>query len=158
MTTKQKRHEFYLKHKDHIKKYGLLYYQKNKDKLKKIIKEYKIKNRNKINAKRREYNKTHPYKVNKEVLLKNDLRRRYGISVEKYNKMKEKQNNLCAICGNPESRKSKYGGTCRLHIDHDHATGIVRGLLCNKCNNALGLTCENINILQNMIKYLKNNK
>ena len=52
--------------------------------------------------------------------------------------MVEKQNGVCAICGNPETATS-HGTIRRLSVDHDHETGEVRGLLCSKCNFALGL-------------------
>jgi hypothetical protein len=55
--------------------------------------------------------------------------RRYGLSLEELRAILARQGNACAIC-----RKSGVG----LHIDHCHATGKVRGLLCRKCNQGLG--------------------
>jgi hypothetical protein len=53
-----------------------------------------------------------------------------GVSDEDYAAMLEAQGGGCAICGaKPKTR--------RLHVDHDHATGKVRGLLCHRCNRAL---------------------
>jgi predicted nucleic acid-binding Zn ribbon protein len=65
-----------------------------------------------------------------------DYNRRYlyGITAEQFAAMLEEQNNLCAICRSPEWP----GKGSRPHVDHDHATGKVRGLLCGKCNVALG--------------------
>lgn len=51
----------------------------------------------------------------------------------------------CATCGSVE----------RLCIDHDHATGRVRGLLCNDCNLSLGYAKDSIETLKNLIKYLE---
>ena len=76
------------------------------------------------------------------------LRKEYGISLEKYNEMIILQNNLCAICCKPESRKK------RLSVDHCHKTGKVRGLLCDKCNNGIARFNEDIQVLKNAIKYL----
>lgn len=53
-----------------------------------------------------------------------------GVTDEEYAAMLERQGGGCAICGaRPKTR--------RLHVDHDHATGKVRGLLCHRCNRTL---------------------
>ena len=77
---------------------------------------------------------------------------RYGITLDDYNKMWTDQAGCCAICGTHQSTLNKS-----LSVDHCHTTGIVRGLLCNPCNVALGLAKDNITTLQNMIKYLGGN-
>jgi hypothetical protein len=59
-----------------------------------------------------------------------DLLRRYGITVAEYERMRDQQGGKCAICG----RRPRY----RLHVDHDHDSGEVRGLLCVPCNRAVG--------------------
>ena len=51
----------------------------------------------------------------------------------------------CEICGSTE----------RLCIDHDHKTGEVRGLLCNRCNFALGFINDDMNLIENSIKYIE---
>lgn len=81
--------------------------------------------------------------------------KKYNLSVEEYNEMIKSQSSLCAICGNEESSINKYGNKRRLAVDHCHATGKIRYLLCGKCNQALGLLNENKNILQKMIEYLE---
>ena len=79
------------------------------------------------------------------------LRRRYGITIEEYDKMLEKQNGCCAICGiHCDDIKSKH-----LCIDHCHQTGKVRGLLCRSCNAYLGLWKEDINFFKRAILYLQ---
>ena len=63
------------------------------------------------------------------------LRKRYGITVEEYNLMFERQNGLCACCGNPETLVNKFTGELqKLSVDHDHVTGLNRGLTCARCN------------------------
>jgi len=42
-----------------------------------------------------------------------------------------------------------------IHVDHNHTTGIVRGILCSKCNQGIGLFMENKNILKSAIEYLE---
>ena len=77
---------------------------------------------------------------NKEHLRKyarlNSVRHVYGLSFEQYERLKQEQNNLCAICRRPQNRQ---GGKQELDVDHDHQTGKVRGLLCNRCNRLLAL-------------------
>ena len=72
----------------------------------------------------------------------------YGLSKEEFDAMLKEQNNSCAICGTTE------WGRPSPSIDHCHATGKVRGLLCNNCNRGLGLLKDNTEIIENAIKYL----
>jgi len=81
--------------------------------------------------------------------------RKYNLTIEGYNKISKNQNGLCAICGK-EEKVNRRGSTC-LSIDHDHKTGEVRGLLCSRCNVALGLMNEDIKILKKAIIYLERN-
>lgn len=80
-----------------------------------------------------------------------NLKGQYGISIEDYDAMLAKQDGLCAICGTPAD-ESTHG---KLHVDHCHATGKVRGLLCSACNPALGLFRDEIERLQAAIRYLE---
>jgi hypothetical protein len=57
------------------------------------------------------------------------------MTVEEYEFLVAVQGGVCAICGQAEKRG--------LHIDHDHSSGLVRGLLCGRCNKAIGLLDEN---------------
>jgi len=63
------------------------------------------------------------------------LRRHYGITIEEYNHMFEKQKGCCAICGKHQLENTKGQA---LGVDHNHKTGQVRGLLCSPCNQAIG--------------------
>lgn len=81
------------------------------------------------------------------------LKELYGITLSDYNKIWKKQNGVCAICGKPEMARNQFG-LKRLAVDHNHVTGKVRGLLCQKCNQTLGLINEDVNILETMIKFL----
>lgn len=66
------------------------------------------------------------------------LLRLYGLTLADYGRMLEAQGGVCAICSQPERRKRGDGSACPLSVDHDHATGDVRGLLCHSCNVRLG--------------------
>jgi hypothetical protein len=70
----------------------------------------------------------------------------YGLSKDNFFNMLELQNSECAIC------KNKIDESC--HVDHCHDTGSVRGLLCGNCNVAIGFFKDDIQILNNAMKYL----
>jgi len=73
---------------------------------------------------------------------------------EVYKELFEKQHGLCAICGKEETQKNNQGnGICKLHIDHNHKTGEVRGLLCGRCNRKLGFI-EDIEFITKARLYL----
>lgn len=76
------------------------------------------------------------------------LMRKYGLSLEQYDRMLAVQGGGCGICSRPARDDSS------LHVDHDHATGAVRGLLCFSCNNALADFREDRKLLRNAIGYL----
>lgn len=81
-----------------------------------------------------------------------------GMTVERFALMLEQQGGKCSIpsCGNVNA-PARIGSTNSvrvLDVDHDHATGTVRGLLCKSCNVALGSTRESVAILRDMIAYL----
>lgn len=84
-----------------------------------------------------------------------DIKRHYGITIEDYNKMLTEQNNGCKICDKKHNPSIKRG---RLYVDHDHATGKVRGLLCGGCNSAIGYFMDSIDLLQKAIEYIKTSK
>ena len=88
---------------------------------------------------------------------RNTLKKKYGLSKKEFEKIKEVQGDVCAICGKPEEQQ-RAGKIRELSVDHDHKTGKVRGLLCSKCNIGLGVFRENISILLNAIKYIESNK
>lgn len=70
----------------------------------------------------------------KDASLDRYLRSKYQLSLVEYRSLEQKQGGVCAICGcSPCSTKEK-----RLSVDHCHATGRVRGLLCKTCNWILG--------------------
>ena len=76
------------------------------------------------------------------------LRQNYGISLEEYNAMWEKQDEACAIC------KLKETAGKGFHMDHDHQTGKIRGILCHSCNLMLGNAKDNISTMKSAISYL----
>ena len=79
-----------------------------------------------------------------EMERKSRLKQKYGITLEQYQAMAAEQNDLCAICNRDEP----------LRVDHDHETGVVRGLLCHGCNTAIGLMNDDVDRLRSAIDYL----
>ena len=79
--------------------------------------------------------------------------KRLGLTVDDLLRMMEEQAGACAICG-AEETLSRSGKVQSLAVDHSHETGQVRGLLCAKCNLALGLMDDNPEILRAALEYL----
>lgn len=77
------------------------------------------------------------------------LGREYGFTPGQYEEMLAAQNGVCAICG-----QAKRNGR-RLHVDHCHTTGAIRGLLCYSCNALLGLAGDSVEVLRAAITYLE---
>ena len=79
------------------------------------------------------------------------LRRDHGIGQAEYEEALVLQGNKCGICRR-HAELHLHGK--HLHIDHDHRSGKIRGLLCSRCNHALGLLLDNKQIAANLIEYL----
>lgn len=111
------------------------------------------------NIKNREYRKKYPERAKEQRIRhrtkhpdrikSSDLKYEYGITLEEYNALCSQQNNACKICNN----------ACRpgrpLSVDHCHKTNKVRGLLCAKCNQGLGLFDDNVDKLIAAASYLR---
>lgn len=96
-------------------------------------------------------------KSRKEKMRNTKLRKAYGLSLEDFDALSKNQRHLCKICGLPESEK-KFDCVLPLSVDHNHNTGKIRGLLCSRCNKALGLlNVDNLGVmnLHKAIEYLK---
>ena len=80
---------------------------------------------------------------------KSNLKQSFGISKSEFDRKWRDQGKTCAICGARRRR-----GEPVFALDHDHATGMIRGILCHNCNRALGLANDDIRLLERAIKYL----
>lgn len=120
--------EYYVQHKEEITQYKQKWYKENK-------KDIQMRQKEKYN-----------YDDNRKYSLK----AHYGLTPDDYTRLFEKQDGKCAICKTPQEKLSS-----RLHVDHDHKTGKIRGLLCQKCNHGLGQFNDNPKLLHMAIKYLK---
>jgi hypothetical protein len=97
----------------------------------------------------RKYRAQHPERVRY-----NQVKCNYGLSAEEYDALILNQHNLCAICGQPESKQTR-GKTRPLSVDHHHTTKKVRALLCDRCNKGLGHFKDSPELLELASKYLK---
>jgi len=80
--------------------------------------------------------------------------KRYGLTEADYDMMLEVQEYSCALCHEPEEKLRADGSEMPLSVDHCHETGRVRGLLCHRCNTALGLFREDPEVLRRALEYL----
>ena len=151
---RQRRLADYKARREHFLEQRRLYRQRNPDK----IKEYK--SRPEVKARQAERvrlrnaeNRVNPEWVRKqsEKLRRYHLKRYFGLSVDEYNALAQKQGNKCAICDGTKG----YCRWGRLHVDHCHKTKKVRALLCSRCNLLLGHVGDDPSLLRKMADYLE---
>ncbi len=159
-----KRHKYYLRDREKVSEQGKQYriehpeeerartkkYRRNNlEKINGYQKKYYDKNRELIREKARKYTKENPAKYYQST-FKSELKNNYRLTVKEFDEMVKRQDGKCGICGGYPGSRTK-----RLCVDHDHKTNKVRGLLCKKCNSALGLLGNNIYIVNSALDYLK---
>ena len=148
--------EYYQKNKDTILSRQKRYVSENKSKIKVYSREWQRANKDKVNLKSKKYQQMNRekcralcreyYQKNKEKIRCIRLKYFYGLSPEDFQKLHENQNGLCPIC------KLSLGSD--MHIDHDHTTNKVRGILHQNCNLFLGKFEKRMVHLTNIMHYL----
>lgn len=148
------------------KKYLSQYYKENREVILRRSKKWYMDNKTKRQEYDKKYHKEYYSKHKQEMgdkqknrrLIDPDgmrntaLKNKYKITLSDYNDLLLEQNGRCAICG----KDRDFGGQGnKLHVDHDHKTGSVRGLLCNGCNVGLAHFGDNVNSLSSAIEYLR---
>ena len=143
-THKEERKAYRETHKEESESYQRAYHETHKE-------ERNARNRVRSKAyykthkeKRKAYDETHK----EERKARNraaEIQRKYKLTMTEYSILLSSASGHCAICGEP----------AKLHIDHDHKEGGVRGLLCGSCNRMLGLAFDNPDTLRNAIAYLE---
>ena len=118
-------------------------YAAKSDEIKAYVNAWRRENREHVRAWQKQYNAGR-----KRENRNTHLRRTFGITLEDYDVMLATQGGGFAICG----RAAPEGSS--LHVDHDHETGAVRGLLCFTCNGALGMLSENDQFLTRAADYV----
>lgn len=134
-----------LKNIDKVKQRAKDYYAKNKDRVNTKAAKWAKANRDKRRKSSRDWHKRNP-----EAHFHIALRTKYRLTPDQYAAMWDEQRGLCAVCLRPEL--SKNG---RLSVDHCHSTNGVRGLLCVRCNSAIGLLGDTAESLVRALKYLQ---
>jgi hypothetical protein len=127
-------------HSEKIRAYQKAYYATHSEEIRAYNKTY--------DATHSEERRTHRATHSKEKRVYR-LRNKYGLTPLAFESILAGQGGVCAIC------KSARGGNRGPVVDHDHVTGRVRGILCNKCNQGLGLFGDNILSLKAAILYLE---
>ncbi len=150
MTTYEKKllasREWKKRNKEKVASYQKEWRENNIDKRKEAKKEGYESNKERAKTHNKEFITKNPlYHVNKH------LQSTYGISLEEYTELLEKQNHQCAGCGIEATKTPRQ----KLYVDHCHKTEKVRGLLCQHCNTALGMAKDSIETLSKLISYLK---
>lgn len=123
----------------------------NKEKVKINRKLWDLKNKNKIDESSNKWKKQNTDKI--KNYWRKDTLKKYALSENQFNLILQNQNNCCLICNT-----SKEKSNCAFVVDHCHKTNIVRGILCNNCNVALGFAKDSILILEKAISYLEKHK
>ena len=127
--------------------YNRRYREKNREKLRKQRLAWEEKNREAMKKYQREYRA-----ARREVLNAKKRLEPYDLTQAELDTMLAVQGGTCAICDLPPSGK---GPNAVLHIDHDHETGKVRGLLCQACNRGLGFFRDDPGRLIDAADYLR---
>lgn len=89
---------------------------------------------------------------NKPLMREKNYKKSYGMSIDDYNVLFEKQNGKCAICGSVETKRKASNF---FAVDHCHKTGKVRGLLCDRCNVGIGSLEDSYDIVLSAANYLR---
>ena len=135
------------KHRARKTVYQKAYYEANREKIlaknKISSNAYREANQEKVLASVRCYRA-----ANKEKILARNRIRKFGTDGSE---LIDQQNGACAICGIPFANLASH----KIHIDHCHVSGIVRGVLCSACNVALGLAKDNPETLRAMATYVE---
>jgi hypothetical protein len=100
------------------------------------------------------------YQINKDIKKESSLKwhykSKYGLTFEQRQALFDKQEGKCAVC-NCDVHLDGTKNATQAVIDHCHTSGKVRGVLCNTCNQGLGFFKDDVTVIQNAIKYLKEN-
>jgi len=145
-----KRRKYYLKNKEKAQVTRKKYYKTHRNQMLEKNKQYREKNRDKIALREKKY-----YEQNKEKITlyyrEYKCKKKYGITLEEKNQMLLEQDGKCLGCNknliNPKD----------CHLDHDHNTKKIRGILCGNCNKVLGLASDNPKTLTTLARYVVDN-
>jgi len=140
-------------------KESLAYHHAHPDRARAKVKEWDNANPGIRAARSKEWYRTHPEAKKKwrtdnpDSAKRQDraskLKSAYGLTIADFDRMLASQGGVCAVCSGPPNGRGAY------HVDHDHDTGKIRGLLCHSCNIALGLVRDSQDHLAKLMAYLR---
>jgi hypothetical protein len=108
-----------------------------------------------VNDSNKTYNREHAREIRAKKLVKYWPGSTWQEAEAKYDALFAAQSGGCALCGKAETRRHEQTGTIwDLAVDHDHVTGRVRGLLCNRHNRGLGLLGDTEDDMKRVLRYL----
>lgn len=137
---------YYLANKEKIRAKNDAWRLANPERYKEVTARYNAANKDKVretSARWYRENKARAAATSRRLKLK-----RYGLTLAQYNAMLEHQHYECAIC------QRMLAHPVTPTVDHSHVTGATRGILCRRCNAALGLLEENTDNLERAMEYL----
>ena len=143
--------------KERRREYGKKYRELNKEKIKETKRLEHLEKRKDpeyraaANARAKQWREDNPERQARAV-RRSKLMREYGLTEEDYDRLLESQGRGCAICGDTDPGVKNR---TQLFVDHDHTTGLCRGLLCNKCNLGLAQFKDDPALLAKAMEYLK---
>ena len=167
---------WYQKNKERLRverqQYLAEYYRANKDRAAEVGRNYRDANKERIAAQRRAYRQSEEGRKARQVWVEEnqdklreikreerrrnrdtrrdyDFRQKYGITLADYDTMFESQGGVCAICFQPPT------GGRRMAVDHNHETGKIRGLLCHRCNLAIGNLRDDPEVIASAFAYVE---
>lgn len=136
------------------------FYERNRERLNAEGRAYRAANRERLDAEKRLWEKRNPELVSMQRARKRlkdmnaginrALQHHYQVTLVAYKEILAAQGGVCAICRKFEITKR----TGRLVVDHDHATGKLRALLCHRCNCGLGYFKDNLALMHRAVAYL----
>ena len=139
---------YYKAHREKMIEKSRQYRSIHRDKRNEYNRKYRMRHYDKVVAANKLWRKQNPDKA--KAIRRKERLKRYGITQEEYNKILDRQDGKCAIC------RIQFGSTKRsFAVDHNHETNEVRGILCHRCNQAIGLLREDPAIIARAISYVQ---
>jgi len=143
LSCKECRRNYYLDHREKTIAEAYTYRQAHKEEIAKNKRRYEKEHKEEIAKRRKAYREE-----NMELFREREYLYKYGITLQQKYEMWESQDARCLGC-------KKEVDINKIHVDHNHDTGEIRGLLCTQCNSIIGLAYENIQTLLSLVEYLR---
>lgn len=151
--------QYYQTHREEIRATQRLWCQNNRERIREDGKRYRLEHPEQVKATRARYNRAHReerkaksqkyHQEHPEVKAESHRFRTYGLTPDNVSWILLAQGGKCLVCGRDLGE--------RFEVDHDHATGVIRGLLHKECNMTLGTAHDDPVVLEGAARYLREN-